>query len=361
MLSATVGAQCELIAQELRGAVSTAGEQVAQLRFVNTAFAVDVVAEGALVADLVSRLVGRPFRVPPVTSLAPGAPGTPTDREPEPDATLRGAFAALAVDLARRCNGGAEPEPVRLRGSRLGPGFVAEQTFTVLVDGRPYSAALRFTAPESAPKAKGANLDSVDKGLWVNLSLVASLAWLPRVELSTLRVGDVWSAGTNPDLDVAADGGVLRGRCALASPCGTMGLAATFEGVDTLVVGSSLIALPLDVDVDPHDAGDVDGNVDAYLGEEPPVAEEKSKTPGLPGLDDALLSAPIVVRVELGSVGMTVREWSELRAGDVIQSGRRVGAAADLRVGGAVVARGELVSVEGELGVRIVEIVPPGS
>ena len=360
MLSTTVGADCEVIAQELRGALSSPGEHVVQLRFVATGFAVDVVAEGALVADLVSRLVGRPFRVPPIATEAvePSEPNEPN----EPDAALTGAFAALAVDLGRRCNGdggGArESEPVRLRGSRLGPAFIVEQTFTVLVEGRPYSAAIRFTAPDSPLKTKPTTLDAVNPGLHVSLPLVGGLSWVPRDELSTLRAGDIWGLGMGPDLEtrererdaavaLSVADGVLSGRCALAAPGGTMGFVATLQDASTLVVGSRLVALPLDVD-----------DVDVNVGEEPLVAEEKPKTPGL---EDAVLSAPVVVRVELGSVGMTVQEWSELRAGDVIQCGRRVGANAELRVGGAVVARGELVNVEGELGVRIVELLDAGA
>jgi flagellar motor switch/type III secretory pathway protein FliN len=52
---------------------------------------------------------------------------------------------------------------------------------------------------------------------------------------------------------------------------------------------------------------------------------------------------------------MTARQWAELDRGDVVTLGRRAGEPMILRVGGAVVARGELVVVDGELGVRIVE------
>ena len=335
LLSATVGVPCELIAKELRAALSVAGEQVAQLRFVETGLAVDVVAEGALVSDLVSRLVGRPLHVPPAAGAAREAS--------EAEATLAGAFAALAVDLARQSRGGGEP--VRLRGTPLGPEFVAEQTFAVLVEGRAYSAAIRFATPDRPQATRPATLSSVDPGLRVGLALVAGLAWVTRGELSTLRVGDIWSLGEelSRSEDREPEVPALEGACALAPPGGTMGVAVSLRGANTLVVGSHLVPLPLDVD-----GGDVCSE------EESPVAEEQPKKPGL---EDTVLNAPVVVRVELGSVGMTVQEWSELSAGDVIQCGRRIGAPADLRVGGAVVARGELVSVEGELGVRIIELV----
>jgi flagellar motor switch protein FliM len=70
---------------------------------------------------------------------------------------------------------------------------------------------------------------------------------------------------------------------------------------------------------------------------------------------DLAFDAPVVVRVELGAVTLTAREWAALAPGDVIAVGRRVSEPAILRVGGVEVARGELVDVEGELGVRIRE------
>jgi flagellar motor switch/type III secretory pathway protein FliN len=48
-----------------------------------------------------------------------------------------------------------------------------------------------------------------------------------------------------------------------------------------------------------------------------------------------------------------------MSSGDVVTLGRRVGEAVTLRVGGAVVARGELVVVDGEVGVRIKHRVVP--
>jgi flagellar motor switch protein FliM len=70
---------------------------------------------------------------------------------------------------------------------------------------------------------------------------------------------------------------------------------------------------------------------------------------------DVVLDAPLVVRVELGAVTLTAREWAALRPGDVIELGRRVSEPVVLRIAGILVAQGELVDIEGELGVRIRE------
>jgi flagellar motor switch/type III secretory pathway protein FliN len=75
----------------------------------------------------------------------------------------------------------------------------------------------------------------------------------------------------------------------------------------------------------------------------------------------AVGEVPVVVRVEIGEARMAAREWAALRPGDVVALGRRVGESVTLRVGGVPVARGDLVDVEGEVGVRIVERIVEGS
>ena len=72
---------------------------------------------------------------------------------------------------------------------------------------------------------------------------------------------------------------------------------------------------------------------------------------------DALVEAvgeiPVVVRVEVGSVQLLAREWAALGPGDVLTVGRKIAEPVVLRVAGVEVARGELVDVEGDVGVRI--------
>jgi flagellar motor switch protein FliM len=72
---------------------------------------------------------------------------------------------------------------------------------------------------------------------------------------------------------------------------------------------------------------------------------------------DALLGElPVEVVCELGRVTLTGRELLELRPGAVLPAGRPLAGPVDLTVGGRVVARGELVDVEGEIGVRITQL-----
>ena len=56
-----------------------------------------------------------------------------------------------------------------------------------------------------------------------------------------------------------------------------------------------------------------------------------------------------------GEATMAAREWAALGRGDVVALGRRVGEPVLLRVGGVIVARGDLVEIDGEVAVRIVD------
>lgn len=79
-----------------------------------------------------------------------------------------------------------------------------------------------------------------------------------------------------------------------------------------------------------------------------------------PTLTEVVLDAAVVVRVEVAEVSLTAREWARLSPGDVLETGVRIAEPVALRVNGRVVARGELVDVEGEVGVRIRELVREG-
>ena len=73
-------------------------------------------------------------------------------------------------------------------------------------------------------------------------------------------------------------------------------------------------------------------------------------------LRESALDAPVIVRVELGAVEMSAREWASLRAGDVVTVGARVGAPVLLRAGSRELGTGELVDIDGEVGVRVLSM-----
>jgi type III secretion protein Q len=88
----------------------------------------------------------------------------------------------------------------------------------------------------------------------------------------------------------------------------------------------------------------------------PSMDFDPSQKPDPASADELLRELPVEVVCELGRVTMSGRELIELRPGAVIPAGRPLSGPVDLTVGGRVVARGELVDVEGEIGVRIVQL-----
>jgi len=65
---------------------------------------------------------------------------------------------------------------------------------------------------------------------------------------------------------------------------------------------------------------------------------------------------PVEITVELGRLRLTAAQLVELDVGDVLTLGRPTISTVDLRVGDRLMGRAELVDVEGEGGVRLVEV-----
>lgn len=63
------------------------------------------------------------------------------------------------------------------------------------------------------------------------------------------------------------------------------------------------------------------------------------------------------VTVELGRTIMRVRDVLQLTQGSVIELDRAAGALVDVLISGSIVARGEVVVIDDQLGVRVVEII----
>ncbi|MBW1872278.1 MAG: FliM/FliN family flagellar motor switch protein [Deltaproteobacteria bacterium] len=67
-------------------------------------------------------------------------------------------------------------------------------------------------------------------------------------------------------------------------------------------------------------------------------------------------SLPVELIVEAGRFEMTVSQVAGMKPGDVVTLSKAVLGPVDLRVGGQLVAKGELVEVEGKRGVRLCEV-----
>ncbi|MGA5303475.1 flagellar motor switch protein FliN [Nucisporomicrobium flavum] len=76
---------------------------------------------------------------------------------------------------------------------------------------------------------------------------------------------------------------------------------------------------------------------------------------------DMLHDVEMEVSAELGRTRMSVRELLSLSPGAIVELDRAAGSPADLLVNGRLIARGEVVVIDENFGIRITEIVSPGS
>jgi flagellar motor switch/type III secretory pathway protein FliN len=242
------------------------------------------------------------------------------------DDSLLGALNAFVLELARRSAPSAalhvhDPGDALLRANQL---YVEA---TVLLDGTAYQALAALHLPELSEEAP-VTLSSLG-ALPISVPVVAGWSLAERALLADFVPGNAWFPGAGWWLNAE-----LVGSVALAAPGQESGCLGTLSRDGKIVLrGESVPLLP--------DAGELMSD---------PAKPEASLT-------DAVLESPVVVRVEVGAVTLSAREWAELGPGDVIETGRRIAEPVVLRVAGREVARGELVNLEGELGVRIREVV----
>jgi type III secretion system YscQ/HrcQ family protein len=238
---------------------------------------------------------------------------------------LAGALAALAAEVARR----VAREPVSVRDEPL-PASAAALGLVVRVDGKPYAACV-VVHGEEVTKAAGRPALADFSNVEVSLPVVVGVSLATRAELESLRPGSAWLPGEGAFVNAR---GVGRG--ALVAPNGERGAWVDLTSDGRVVLRNGTAELAPDAPV--SGGGMAEANGDDTLTE-------------------AVLEAPVMVRVELGAVSMPAGEWAKLRPGDVIETGQRVAEPVVLRIAGHAVARGELVDVDGELGVRITELV----
>lgn len=74
---------------------------------------------------------------------------------------------------------------------------------------------------------------------------------------------------------------------------------------------------------------------------------------------DILMDIPLEISVELGRIKMLVKDVVELGSGSIVEIDKAAGEPVDVLVNGRLVARGEVVVIEDNFGVRITEILSP--
>jgi flagellar motor switch/type III secretory pathway protein FliN len=308
----------------------------------NDALLVDV--ELALASALVARALRQ--RAPRVVD---------TSRPPPPEVT--GALGALLHAALRRAHAG-----VALRVVAAGPARalardlathhhrIATAWLTVLLGPDAFEA--RITVPLSdLPRATGPASLSADALVArgeapLALPLVLATCLAGSTDIGALRAGDALVLPRSCTQELGVRGGQLVGPVALVAANAERGLAGV------LAEGSVLRTEAIKTF-----SWDASGHIRAGSS-----VEEQNAVRPMSGESNATLEvledAPVVVRVELGSVEMKAREWAALSPGDVLLLGRKLGDPAILRVGGVEIARGELVQVDGEYGVRILAASP---
>ena len=87
----------------------------------------------------------------------------------------------------------------------------------------------------------------------------------------------------------------------------------------------------------------------------PTAPEEAPLSRGM----ELIMDIPLDVTVELGRVRMLIRDVLDLASGSIIELDRVAGEPVDLLVNGRLVAKGEVVVIEDNFGIRLTEIVSP--
>jgi flagellar motor switch/type III secretory pathway protein FliN len=287
-----------------------------------------VEADGALAEQCVARVIRRS-----ATRLTdPARPRTPG---------LSGAFAAVLAAAVRRAHVEsalrvtAETNPAAaLAALSRDEDKVLVASLTIVLGDEAFAARavvprawIGVVAPRPWDRASLLGLGAAR----LSLPVVACTTIASVRDMATLRRGDAWLPENWPL--VRASNGSLTGRVLLAAPDGEVGHVADLgEGGELVLRGESRPLLP--------------------ASKESSGMESAKETDDLV---DAIGEVSVTVRVEIGSVEMRARDWATLSNGDVIAMGRRVADPVVIRVGGAVMARGELVEIDGEIGVRITD------
>lgn len=248
------------------------------------------------------------------------APGPVTEGE-------RGALAYVAASALAQVHGAHRLlgviSTVEAFAHALGDGFLVAVPARVELAGVVGWARLYCTP--AAVRAQP--LRPADPSIELDLRILAGTATLAAHEVAALGIGDVvlpeqWTARPEAQQWI----GPLRA----ASPHGGPSLR--------LMAGPALV-VEASEDAPPRTSP-------ASRESQPMSTEQRNR------VDEV----PVELAIEVGRLALTVGELGALAPGAVLATGLPTGHPITLRVGARVVARGELVVVEGEVGVRITEV-----
>ncbi|NDD26851.1 MAG: flagellar motor switch protein FliN [Proteobacteria bacterium] len=84
---------------------------------------------------------------------------------------------------------------------------------------------------------------------------------------------------------------------------------------------------------------------------------EASESGGAPSSIDLLRDVPLEVQAQLGKSRKLVKDILKLNVGSIIELDKEAGEPVDILVNNKLIARGDVVEIDGNYGVRIIEIV----
>jgi flagellar motor switch protein FliN/FliY len=185
----------------------------------------------------------------------------------------------------------------------------------------------------------------------VDVAVVASFIGAVSADLVVIAdraIQEALTSGNGPDLPLAD---ALRPALEAAADVlgtGVLDTARTMPAPQALT-GDGMTVFPL------ASGGQVKAWVGVRLRAQPGA---KSATKSVQGASLRLLyDVDMTLTAELGRTKIPLREVLELVPGTVLELDRAAGSPADLMVNGRLIARGEIVVIDEEYGIRITEIV----
>ena len=91
----------------------------------------------------------------------------------------------------------------------------------------------------------------------------------------------------------------------------------------------------------------------------PARADRRDKSIAAAPNFDLLAGVSLRVSVEVGSTSMTLAELLALSDGSVVELDRAANELLDIYANGTLIAKGEIVSVDGRYGIQVAELVAP--
>ena len=199
--------------------------------------------------------------------------------------------------------------------------------------------------------------------LWLPESLAA--AWLDAEPPANPR------APASPKLrELAADWRAVAGRVSLSGGLRTLRPGGVLPLVDPSLTGTPGEPVgPLWLVHRTDDDGEYRIAIAAELGgtrgavvvagpvvHERTLNPETESEPAMPSDDAAALDAPVTLTVELGRINLPVSRLADLKPGDVLPLNRHGREPVELTSNGRTIARGELILIDAELGLRVTSV-----